>query len=275
VLVAPIHNDAGEVIGGVETFRDASALVHDLERAQAIQKMAMEEDLPEDASSYFTTHYISKDIIGGDYYAIKNLGNDLYGLILADVMGHGIAGALYTMHLSSLWYRYCEMLRTPAEFAARVNKELVQVVKGEVCYATAICGLVDLKNFLFRFVSAGGPHPVLIHPDGAYKCLESSGMPFALSADAVYEEISTPVHHGDGLLLFSDGAMEVTNAEGKMLDTQGLVEIIKGQGYPRKPIQMDKLEEELLKYSNAIRLGDDLTLLEVRFDESRRGAKIY
>jgi hypothetical protein len=28
---------------------------------------------------------------------------------------------------------------------------------------------------------------------------------------------------------------------------------------------MDELEKELLKYSNAIRLEDDLTLIEIRF----------
>ena len=32
---------------------------------------------------------------------------------------------------------------------------------------------------------------------------------------------------------------------------------------------MGVLEEELLKYSNAIRLDDDLTLIEIHFDESK------
>ena len=36
--VAPIRNDDGKIIGGVETFRDASEMVHDLERAKAIQQ---------------------------------------------------------------------------------------------------------------------------------------------------------------------------------------------------------------------------------------------
>ena len=37
VTTAPIHNEAGEIIGGVETFRDVSPILVDLERAQKIQ----------------------------------------------------------------------------------------------------------------------------------------------------------------------------------------------------------------------------------------------
>jgi PAS domain S-box-containing protein len=102
VTVAPVHDDSGKVIGGVETFRDASATVHDMERAKAIQQFAMEKDLSEDIPVALTTHYIPHDIVGGDYYAIKDLGKSQYGIMLADVMGHGVAAALYTMHLSSL-----------------------------------------------------------------------------------------------------------------------------------------------------------------------------
>ena len=268
VGVAPIRNAAGEVIGGVETFRDASGMVHDLERAKTIQHLALEQDVPEDASVSFTTHYIPQEIVGGDYYAIKKLGDDLYGLMLADVMGHGVPAALYTMHLSSLWNRYHQLLMSPAEFAGRMNAELARVVKGDTSFATAVCGLVDLKNRLFRFSSAGGPQVLLMHRDGTHQWLENPGLPLGITEDASYEETNAEVHQGERLLLFSDGAVEVRNAAGKMLGIDGLVGILKKQGYPRVAIQMGALEEELLKYSNAIRLEDDLTLIEIRFDES-------
>lgn len=129
VSVNPLRNSSGQVIGGVETFRDASGTVHDLEKAKAIQQLALECDVPEDSRVQFTTHYIPNEIIGGDYYAVKKLGDGQYGLIVADVMGHGVAAALYTMHLSSLWDQHHRLLANPVEFAAKVNNELVRVVK--------------------------------------------------------------------------------------------------------------------------------------------------
>ena len=264
VTVAPIHDDSGNVIGGVETFRDASAIVHDLERARAIQQLAMEKDVPEDIAVTFTTHYISHDIVGGDYYAIKNLGDERYGVILADVMGHGIAAALYTMHLSSLWNRYHRLLKNPVEFAGMINKELAAVVKEEGSFATAVCGLVDLKNNVFRFASAGGPEIVFFRADGTYESSDSGGLPLGLMPDTGYEEFSAELHQGDSFLLFSDGAVEIENAEGKMLGSKGLIEILKSRGYPQSPLQMEALEDALLKYSNSIRLEDDLTIIEVQ-----------
>jgi serine phosphatase RsbU (regulator of sigma subunit) len=264
VTVAPIRDSSGTVIGGVETFRDATEMVHDLERAKVIQKSAVDEAVPQDSPVSFTTHYIPRDIVGGDYYSIRDLGDGRYGIMLADVMGHGVAAALYTMHLSSLWNRYFPLIKDPGEFVGRVNKELAAVVKEEGSFASAICGLIDLARHEFRFVSAGGPEVVLMDADGGHACLKGSGLPLALSADAQYEETSTLVRQGDSLLLFTDGAVEVMNADGTMLGTDGLVDLLKSRGYPHEQIQMQALHKDLLMYSNAIRLEDDLTIIEVR-----------
>jgi sigma-B regulation protein RsbU (phosphoserine phosphatase) len=271
VSVAPLRNADGEVIGGVETFQDASAVVHDLERARAIQQLTLRYDLPEDHRVKFTTHYVPHAIVGGDYYAIEKLDEDRYGLMLADVMGHGVAAALYTMHLSSLWGRYRSLLASPVDFAAKVNNELVKVVKTDTSFATALCGVVDLENRVFRFTGAGGPQVLLMHADGRHEWLESEGLPLAIMEDASYDEVGTQIQEGDRLLLFSDGAEEVHNTAGEMLGIDGLLGILKKQGYPQADIQMDAIEEELLKYSNEIRLGDDLTFIEIHFDPHESG----
>jgi serine phosphatase RsbU (regulator of sigma subunit) len=267
VAVAPIRNDAGEIIGGVETFRDASEMVHDLERAKAIQQVALQHDVPDDARVTFVTHYVPHAIVGGDFYAIQRLGEDQYVVMLADVMGHGVAAALYTMHLSQLWERYYRLLDSPAVFTAKVNHELANVVKTDESFATAVCGHVNLKDGIFRFSGAGGPPVLLMRADGSYECLESSGLPLAVMEDTSYEEVSIEIRTGDSLLLFSDGAIEIHNADGEMLDIDGLVAILRDHGYPACSIEMDALEEDLLKYSNAIRLEDDLTLIEIRFEK--------
>jgi serine phosphatase RsbU (regulator of sigma subunit) len=267
VSVAPIRDAKGQVIGGVETFRDASAMVHDLERAKAIQLLALQHDVPEDARVQFTTHYIPHDIIGGDYYAIHKLDEHRYGLLLADVMGHGIAAALYTMHLSQLWDRFHRSAMQPAECAGKINNELAKVVKGEQSFATGLCGLVDLENRVFRFAGAGGPQVLLMRADGTHESLLSPGLPLAVMEDAPYEEASTSVQPGDSLLLFSDGAVEVANAAGEILGVDGLINILRRQDYPEAGIRMKMLEEDLLRYSNAIRLEDDVTLIEIRLGQ--------
>ena len=68
VTTSPIRNAAGEVIGGVETFRDVSPMLVDLERAKKIQEQSLDQDLPADPRVQFSTFFMPHDIVGGDYF---------------------------------------------------------------------------------------------------------------------------------------------------------------------------------------------------------------
>jgi sigma-B regulation protein RsbU (phosphoserine phosphatase) len=265
VSVSPIRDADGEIIGGVETFRDMSTVLADLERAKRIQSLSLEQDLSEDHRVRFSTFYTPHDIVGGDYFSIRQINADQYGFLLADAMGHGIAAALHTMHLSSLWSRFHQLLTCPADFAATVNNELGKVVKDE-SFATAVCGVIDAKERTLRFAAAGGPPIVVFRSNGTVEQLQSPGFPFGMLADSDYDEVETRLESGDCLLLFSDGAFEIHNAHDQMLGVEGLLGILRSSGYPTSSIQMKAVEEELLRFSNGLRLDDDVTFLEARIN---------
>ena len=126
-------------------------------------------------------------------------------------------------------------------------------------------GVIDAQRRTLRFVSAGGPPVLAVRPDGDISQLTSSGLPLGLMEDASYDEVDAQFAPGDRLLLFSDGAIEIHDADQAMLGIDGLVRILKESGYPSNDINAVAVEERLLKFSNAIRLDDDLTFLEVRF----------
>lgn len=264
VSVAPIHNAEGEVIGGVETFRDISDAYGNLIRAKKIQTLSMESDLPDDSRIKFTSYYLPHDIVGGDFYSIKQLSSGEYAFMLADVMGHGVAAALYTMHLSSLWNSHSPLLAEPREFARVVNNELCKVVKDE-SFATAICGVINPQTGKVRVTSAAWPPLLIYRADGTIDSVELPGWPLGMENNADYEESELQFAAGDCLLLFSDGATEIHNAAGQLLDLDGLTSILTSLAYPLKPINIEALQKELLTYSNTIRLDDDITFLEIRF----------
>jgi len=83
--------------------------------------------------------------------------------------------------------------------------------------------------------------------------------------DVPYKEQMVELEPGDSLLLFSDGAFEIRNARDELLGVDGLAKILTNLDYPQKQLNMDELQEELLKFSNEIRLQDDITIMEVRF----------
>ena len=264
VSVAPIHDAEGRVMGGVETFRDFTETYSDLMHAKQIQTLSMTEELPKDERVKFASFYLPHDMIGGDYVAVQRLDRNHYGFFLADVMGHGVAAALYTMHLSSLWNRHCQALMRPAEFARLLNRDLCRIVKDE-SFATAICGVLHASLRTVRIATAGGPPLVLIRSNGQIDEVVAPGWPFGMSDEAEYDEQELKCAAGDCLLMFTDGAIEVRDAAGQMLGTEGLLGILYSLGYPEAEINIEILQKALLVYSNEIRLEDDMTLLEVRF----------
>jgi sigma-B regulation protein RsbU (phosphoserine phosphatase) len=269
VTTAPLYDAAGEVIGGIETFRDVSPMLEDLERAKRIQSQNMGNKLPDDPRLRFATFYMPHDIVGGDFYAVKALDADRYGFFLADMEGHGVAAALYTIHIGMLWERHHRLLENPARFAATINKELVSVFGEITTFAAATCGVIDARGATLRFAGAGGPAPLIMDTNGNPKKLKSTGLTLGIMEDipdaAAYHEQTVALAPGDAILVFSDGAFEIHNAHDELLGLDGFINILRDLNYPRKPLKMNALELALLKFSNDIRLQDDITIIEGRY----------
>ncbi len=268
VTAAPILNSEGSIIGGVETFRDVSPMLVDLRRARKIQQRVLEQALPDDPRLKFSVHLVPQDIVGGDYFAVRALDQNRYGFMAADMEGHGVAAVLYTMHLNLLFERFLALLAEPPEFAGAVNAELVKVFEGDVSFATAVCGLIDASNGTLWLTAAGGPPPLIARRSGQIQKIEMAGLPLGAVEDVTYSLHSMRLEASESILLFSDGAFEIENAAGKILGVDGLMGLLQEMGYPRTPLSMPALEERLLKFSNAIRMSDDITIVEVRLVSS-------
>jgi PAS domain S-box-containing protein len=261
VSVAPVHNPAGEVIGGVETFRDVSQEHDDAELAKRIQAAMLRRAAPRDPRVAFTGYYLPWDVVGGDYYATAQVDANRFAFMLADVCGHGVAAALYTVYLDALWQNHSDLLAMPAKAAATINDRLAAFVDDESSFVTAVFGLLDLEQMCATLAFAGGPPPLLFRGDGHWEEVTGSGMPLGCLAGTDYDDVTVTVNPGDRLLAFSDGVLEITDMAGQLLGVEGLVHILDEIGYPASS-DFSVVEERLLTSSDRIRFSDDLTFLE-------------
>lgn len=265
VSVAPLRNGTGEIVGGVETFRDLTAVMPDLRRARRIQQRLLEDELPQDPRLLFTTFYRALDMVGGDYYAVHAGTDDCYAFLLADMEGHGLAAALNGMHLNYVWNKYSGLRNEPGEFAAAANDDLVQIFGPDSSFATALCGVFDARTGGLRLAAAGGPPALLLQAGGAPRWIHAHGVPLGIAEGSAYPETTAVLESGDRLMMFTDGAFEIHNAVKEELGMDGLVRILQTLDYPRSALSLERLEEELLKYSNNIRLQDDLTIILLEY----------
>jgi PAS domain S-box-containing protein len=261
VSVGPIRNAAGEVVGGIETFRDVSEEYGDAEFAKRIQAAMLRRAAPQDPRVAFQHYYLPLDVVGGDYYATVQVDADRFAFLLADVCGHGVAAALYTVYLDALWQNHRDLLAHPAATARTLSDRLADFVDDDSSFVTAIFGLIDLERMCLTLASAGGPPPLLFRQDGRCEELKGTGIPLGCIAGAGYDETTVPLRSGDRLLAFSDGVLEISDAGGQLLGVDGLRHILDEVGYPASSY-LSVVEERLLTSSDRIRFNDDLTFLE-------------
>lgn len=264
VTVAPIHDSQGRVTGGIEVFRDLSAAEEDLRCAQLIQQNTLATALPADPRYQFGIRYTPHDVIGGDFYRLEALGPDAYAGMVADVMGHGVSAALYTMQLRALWEDFRPHLSSPGVFVDNLNAGLHLLAHGNDYFATGFFFHLDAPTGRLRFVNAGHPPPVLLRKSRETMVLGVNGPGLGLFEDVSYSQSEAVLDPGDTLVAYTDGAIEIFNPAGQELDEQGFLGILQQVGAGKAEFDFDHLERALLAHCDSIRLPDDLTVLRVR-----------
>ena len=269
VSVSPVMDAEGRIIGGVETFRDLSETMRDLRKAKAIQLRSLKWDVRLDSAVRFSVHYIPHDIIGGDYYAVKALSPAKHLFMLADVIGHGVSAALYTMYLSSLWEEYAGLSEDPVRLLEKLNNQFHQLVHDETAFATAVCGLVDTEGREITLVRAGHPSPFIFRVDGSVKEVDQTGLPLGVLENISYQSETIPFNPGDTLFMFTDGAIEIQTKKNELVGRAGLLGLLRDLGYPKTTVTHQEIESRLLNRSASIMLEDDITFLEIRWINDR------
>lgn len=265
VTVAPIRNGHGQVVAGIELFRDLTSHVEDLQRAQVIQATVLQCPLPKDDRLSFEIRYTPSEIVGGDFYRIEQIDADLYTMIIADVMGHGVASALYTMQLRSLWEDWREELNYPAAFLGRINNCLHVLTREAGYFATAACVNYNAATGELHYVLAGHPSPLLLRHDNRIDVLPEQQPALGMFPNFRYTEGIQQIAPDEAMLLLTDGALEVNNEAGEELGTKGLIQLLtKAAGNAlTSTLKLPQIEEQILRFGNQIRLQDDMTLMKI------------
>lgn len=187
----------------VETERD-------LQLAKNIQETALTQDITNDHIQMLSHYQASKDL-SGDIYGFYQISEHQYGIILLDVMGHGIAAALITMSLRSLFHRLISK-GVPAEIVMQELDNnlhsLFQNNKDAWHYCTAIYLNINTSNQTVEYINAGHPPVIFQDPAGHQQELFATSPPLGTFEGISYKSNTLQYLRGSRLLLYTDGISE-------------------------------------------------------------------
>lgn len=145
-------------------------------------------------------------LIGGDWYDVVSLAEGRAGLIIGDVMGHGVEAAATMAQLRAAAHALAELEVTPAELLSRLDRTIA-MLKHPI-YATCAYAIIDPAGHYATIAMAGHLPPVLAMPDGTTRVPEiPPGLSLGLGT-AVFGQARVRMPPGAILALFTDGLVE-------------------------------------------------------------------
>jgi PAS domain S-box-containing protein len=265
VSTAPLVNAEGEIIGGIEVFRDESVRMRDLEFAKKIQRGLLPK-LPSGIPEYqLDVLYYPHDLVGGDFYDVLDAGPGKWGFLIADVRGHGVSAALYTMFLKSIEETVADAAADPGRFMAGMNEHLGRVVLDE-SFATALYAVLDVGRHELRYTNAGHPPPLRRAVSGEVTMLESHGLPLGITSDSPYGESVLPLAPGDFVLAYTDGVTETRMRDGRLLGESGLAALLQELFEKPDGQLLEGLYQRVKQRNAEVALADDVLLFSIARD---------
>lgn len=249
-----------------QELRSAYAeLDRELKRVGEIQRSLLPARLPNIEGLDIAASYKIAARAGGDYYDFFDLGDGRWGVVIADVSGHGTPAAVVMAILRTILHAQCYECVTPAEMLSSANKQLYdQSAKYDGTFVTAFYGIYDPTDRSLRYSAAGHNPPLLVDREIRVRELDGArSLPLAVTPDCVYDESEVSLERGDTLLLYTDGITEATNDADEFYGRERLLSCVR-EDVPNAQHIIDCVVHKLIGYTGGKAQVDDQTLLALR-----------
>ena len=235
---------------------------HDLALARRIQQRFLPQSPPKIVGYRFADSYAAARVIGGDYYDFFNYRDGRQGLVIADVSGKAVSGALYMARLSVQVRTMARHLSGPVELLTGLNRKLYQELEPGM-FVTMLAMVLDPETGVLSFANAGHPLPLLRLPDNTVQEVgEPGALPLGAMGDTVFRETSTTLAPGSCILFYTDGLDEAHNAQKELFGKERIVKTMIDGGNGAQAI-LDSLLAELARFTSGEPQSDDLTLITI------------
>ncbi|MFJ7327625.1 SpoIIE family protein phosphatase [Streptomyces cyaneofuscatus] len=220
------------------------------------------------ASSYLPAD--AKDGVGGDWFDVIPLSGARVGLVIGDVVGHGISAAATMGRLRTAVQTLADMDLAPDELLARLDDLVMRLSEEEpadgkadrggttVLGATCLYAVYDPATRCCTMARAGHPPPVIVTPQGAVSFPDLPlGPPLGLGG-LPFESLDVELPEGSLLGLYTDGLIEGPEKDVE----QGKIRL--GRAISRDGLPLDELCEAVVKELLPVPQPDDIALLLAR-----------
>jgi sigma-B regulation protein RsbU (phosphoserine phosphatase) len=210
--------------------------------------------------------FIPSASLGGDAFGYHDLDPEHFAVYLLDVCGHGVGAAL--LSVSALNAIRSEALpqtdfHDPAAVLAALNRAFPMERHNDMFF-TAWYGVFDRVTRRLRWAGGGHPPALLLAADGGRHLLDSAGPLIGAVEGLEFPAGDVAVPEESRLFVYSDGAFEISRADGSMWPFPEFVTALAG-GATGVGSPIDALLGRIRELSGQPDFQDDFSMLELVF----------
>ena len=297
----PLHDPAGNIIGTCGISRDvteehlkteqlseyAQALADKQEQmdqelavAREVQQALLPQSFPvfprgatpAGSALHFAYRYLPEGRVGGDFFTVT-VSDTQAGVLICDVMGHGVHAALVTAVERVLVEEIHIFAGEPGIFLGEFNRRLHHFFEPlpTSMFVTALYMVIDTLTGIVRFANAGHPHPLHIcRVENTVRTMGSDPEqpPFALgvSKDSVYPTEEDSVKAGGLVLLYTDGLCDLGEGKDLTPDDPQFLDLIQECAQQHGEAFLDAVLAQTRQFSGQEHFLDDVCLVGIEIE---------
>jgi anti-sigma regulatory factor (Ser/Thr protein kinase) len=180
-----------------------------------LQRRQPDQRAVEVATRYLPAH--SGVAVGGDWFDVIRLSGSRVGLVVGDVVGHGVHAAATMGRLRTAVRTLADVDLEPEELLTRLDDVVTRLADEEQLAtdgtasdlsATCLYAVYDPVSRCCTLARAGHPVPAIVDPDGTAEFMDlPAGPPLGLGG-LPFEETEIQLPEGSLLVLYTDGLIE-------------------------------------------------------------------
>lgn len=264
-ILAAVATQAGLAIENAqlhEQLIEKRLIDKDLELAKKVQQAFLPYDKPQLAGYSFHHFYQPMVQIGGDYYDYVHFADGRLAIVVADVVGHGIAAAMLMAKLSAETRFALANEPTPAAAIKTLNNRICGLRLDTMI--TFLCLVLEPATGHVTVVSAGHMAPIwkksksVVEEPGE----EQTGVPLAIMDDYDFEQCEFTLAPGEQLVMYTDGIHEAPNSKGDLFGIAKIKELLTDSESDVTKIG-EKITRSVMNYVAGTTQADDMCLVVI------------
>ena len=254
--------------GNIQRLENQFRMEQELQTAATVQQTLFPKTIPNIENLKIATYFQSASETGGDWYGFMQMNNDFY-ILIGDVTGHGTPTALVTASASATCATIEKMhvleqkVFSPSEVLQYLNHNILET--GQRKYLmTFVVAAINLETGMMTFSNAGHNFPFMLR-NQRVKPLLNRNLRLGDQADVSFTQTSVQLMKDDLLFFYTDGLIENENPAGEMFGEKRTHHILLENSEKDMQHILDTLVEETAQFYQDEPLGDDLTMVALRY----------